>query len=88
MVLLIAGLGLGRALPSTPGYVGIYQFVAVSVLVQFGIAPTDAIADILLVQVLSYVTIGFWRALGFRRYRRAKNNKTMVSAVGIEPTTY
>ena len=26
--LLNAGLGLGSALPSTPGYVGIYQFVA------------------------------------------------------------
>jgi glycosyltransferase 2 family protein len=30
--LLIAGLGLGSALRSTPGYVGIYQFVAVKIL--------------------------------------------------------
>ena len=34
--LLIAALGLGSALPSTPGYVGIYQFVAVTVLTPFG----------------------------------------------------
>ncbi len=34
-------LGLGSALPSTPGYVGIYQFVAVTVLTPFGsAAPT------------------------------------------------
>jgi len=26
-LLLIAAMGLGSALPSTPGYVGIYQFV-------------------------------------------------------------
>ena len=28
-LLLLTALGLGSALPSTPGYVGIYQFVAV-----------------------------------------------------------
>ena len=28
---LLAGLGLGSALPSPPGFVGIYQFVAVTV---------------------------------------------------------
>ena len=48
--LLIAGLGLGSALPSTPGYVGIYQFVAVSVLTLFGIDRSDAVAFILLFQ--------------------------------------
>ena len=38
-LLLITGLGLGSALPSTPGYVGIYQFVTVSVLTPFGVPP-------------------------------------------------
>ena len=50
--LLIAGLGLGSALPSTPGYVGIYQFVAVTVLTPFGFSRTDAIAYILVAQAL------------------------------------
>jgi len=68
--LLIAGLGLGSALPSTPGYVGIYQFVAVSVLAPFGFTRTDAIAYILLVQALSYIVTGCWGALGFWQYRR------------------
>ena len=62
--LLIAGLGLGSALPSTPGYVGIYQFVAVTVLEPFGFSRTDAIAYILVAQALRYVVIGFWGALG------------------------
>jgi uncharacterized protein (TIRG00374 family) len=70
--LLIAGLGLGSALPSTPGYVGIYQFVAVSVLTPFGFSRNDAIAYILVAQALGYVVIGVWGALGLLRYRRSR----------------
>ena len=68
--LLIAGLGLGSALPSTPGYVGIYQFVAVSILTPFGLSKTDAIAYILLLQALSYICILFWGLIGFAWSRR------------------
>jgi glycosyltransferase 2 family protein len=70
--LLIAGLGLGSALPSTPGYVGIYQFVAVTVLTPFGFSRTDAIAYILVAQALMYVVIGFWGSIGLLRYRRTR----------------
>ena len=70
--LLIAGLGLGSALPSTPGYVGIYQFVAVTVLTPFGFSRTDAIAYILVAQALLYVVVGVWGSLGLLRYRRAR----------------
>jgi uncharacterized membrane protein YbhN (UPF0104 family) len=68
--LLIASLGLGSALPSTPGYVGIYQFVAVSVLGPFGFSRTDAIAYILVAQAIGYVVIGIWGSIGILRYRR------------------
>jgi uncharacterized protein (TIRG00374 family) len=74
--LLLASLGLGSALPSTPGYVGIFQFVAVTVLVPFGFSRTDAIAYILVAQALGYVVIGFWGALGLMRYRRARQPPT------------
>jgi uncharacterized protein (TIRG00374 family) len=70
--LLIASLGLASALPSTPGYVGIYQFVAVTVLVPFGFSRTNAIAYILVAQALMYVVIGIWGSLGLWRYRRAR----------------
>jgi uncharacterized protein (TIRG00374 family) len=70
--LLIASLGLGSALPSTPGYVGIYQFVAVTVLTPFGFSRTDAIAYILVAQALNYVVILCWGSLGLWRYRRAR----------------
>jgi uncharacterized protein (TIRG00374 family) len=68
--LLIAALGLGSALPSTPGYVGIYQIVAVTVLPPFGLSRTDAIAYIIVAQALAYVVIGFWGAIGLLQYRR------------------
>jgi uncharacterized protein (TIRG00374 family) len=56
-LLLLTGLGLGSALPSTPGYVGIYQFVAVTVLSAFGIGRDAAVAYILVYQALAYVAI-------------------------------
>jgi uncharacterized protein (TIRG00374 family) len=68
--LLVAGLGLGSALPSTPGYVGIYQFVAVSVLTPFGLSRTGAIAYILLFQAMIYVVISLWGVIGLGQQRR------------------
>ncbi|MGH9409774.1 MAG: lysylphosphatidylglycerol synthase transmembrane domain-containing protein [Vicinamibacterales bacterium] len=67
--LLMAGLGLGSALPSTPGYIGVYQFAAVTVLTPFGFSRTSAITYILVAQVMMYLVIGFWGALGLARYR-------------------
>jgi glycosyltransferase 2 family protein len=67
--LLIAGLSVGSALPSTPGYIGIYQFVAVSVLTPFGFSRAEAIAFILVTQALGYVVIGFWGSIGLLQNR-------------------
>jgi glycosyltransferase 2 family protein len=71
-LLLTTGLALGSALPSTPGYVGIYQFVAVSILTPFGFSKTEAIAYILLFQALQYAIITFWGAWGLIRSRSTK----------------
>jgi uncharacterized protein (TIRG00374 family) len=71
-LLLIAGLGLGSALPSTPGYVGVWQFVAVNVLMPFGVSRTDAIAYILFYQALLYVVVGFWGIFAFAGRRRSE----------------
>jgi glycosyltransferase 2 family protein len=68
--LLMAGLGLGSALPSTPGYVGIYQFVTVSVMTPFGFSQADAIAYILVSQALMSVVIGVLGAVGLVRRRK------------------
>ncbi len=61
--LLNVALGLGSALPSTPGYVGIYQFVAVTVLTPFGMSRTDVVAYTLLTQALFYPVTAFWGGL-------------------------
>jgi uncharacterized membrane protein YbhN (UPF0104 family) len=70
--LLITGVGLGSALPATPGYVGMYQFVAVSVLTQFGFRKEDAIAYSFLAQFVQYVMITFWGLIGLARQRGSK----------------
>jgi glycosyltransferase 2 family protein len=72
--LLLASLGLSSALPSAPGYVGIFQFVAVTVLVPFGLTRSDAIAYILIAQALNYVIIGIWGSIAIARYRRARRS--------------
>jgi uncharacterized membrane protein YbhN (UPF0104 family) len=70
-MLLLTGLGLGSALPSTPGYVGIYQFVAVTVLAPFGIAKDQALAYILVAQALNYVAVVALGLPGLYRLRGA-----------------
>jgi uncharacterized protein (TIRG00374 family) len=71
-LLLLTGLGLGSALPSTPGYVGIYQFVAVTVLVPFGIGRDEALAYILVAQALASVVILAFGLPGLYKLQGAK----------------
>jgi uncharacterized protein (TIRG00374 family) len=71
-LLLLTGLGLGSALPSTPGYVGIYQFVAVTVLTPFGIGRNEALAYILVSQVLGSLIVLAFGLPGL--YRLKKTN--------------
>ena len=66
-VMLIAGLGLSSAIPSTPGYVGVYQFVAVAVLVPFGFPRSSVLAYIIAAQAFGYVVITVWGLLGLWR---------------------
>jgi uncharacterized protein (TIRG00374 family) len=79
--LLLASLGLSSALPSTPGYVGIFQFVAVTVLVPFGLSRTDAIAYILTGQALNYVIIGVFGAIAIARYRALRRQQSSPGIV-------
>jgi len=57
---LLAGLGLSSAIPSTPGYVGVYQFVAVVILEPFGISRADALAFILFIQIINLLALLAW----------------------------
>lgn len=57
---LLAGLGLSSAIPSTPGYVGIYQFVAVAILEPFGASNSEALAFILFMQIINLLVLTLW----------------------------
>jgi glycosyltransferase 2 family protein len=69
LLLLIAALGLASAIPSTPGYIGVYQFVAVSVLAPFGISQHNALAYIFLFQGVTSGCVLVWGLLGLWRLR-------------------
>jgi hypothetical protein len=78
-MLLLTGMGLGSALPSTPGYVGIYQFVAVTVLTPFGISRDAALAYILVAQASAYVVtlaLGLPSLYWIRASRRCTSSKS------------
>ena len=66
-LLLLAALGLSSAVPSTPGYVGIYQFVAVTVLAPFGFSRNEALVYIIAFQAVSYSVVIVWGAAGLWR---------------------
>ncbi len=70
-LLLLAGMGLGSALPATPGYVGIYQFAAVTILPPFGIDRNAALAYIVVVQALGYLVVLVLGLTGLYRIRTA-----------------
>jgi len=61
--LLIAALGLSSAAPSTPGYIGIYQFVSTTVLMPLGFTRSHALALVVLYQGVLYCLILFWGAI-------------------------
>jgi hypothetical protein len=63
-LILLSALGLASAAPSTPGYLGIYQFVAVSVLEPFGLSRSEALVFIVLFQAVVYVVIMVGGGLG------------------------
>lgn len=66
-LLLLAALGLASAAPSTPGYVGVFQFVAVTVLVPFGFTHSHALAYIISYQAIIYVVVLVWGPIGLWR---------------------
>jgi uncharacterized protein (TIRG00374 family) len=59
-LLLMVALGLASALPSTPGYIGIYQFVATTILPVFGMTKSEALTFIIFYQGLGILVYLFW----------------------------
>ena len=71
-LILLSALGLSSAIPSTPGYIGVYQFVAVAVLTPFGFSRANALAYILISQILNYLLVSLWGLTGMWRLNKEK----------------
>lgn len=69
---LLAAMGLSSAIPSTPGYVGVYQFAAVLALEPFGFSNADAVALILFAQISNFLVILFWGLIAMERFTKGK----------------
>jgi glycosyltransferase 2 family protein len=50
-----AAINLGVAIPSSPGFVGTYQWLAIESLSLFDVAPADALAFAIIMQAVWYV---------------------------------
>jgi uncharacterized protein (TIRG00374 family) len=59
-LLTLAAMGLSSAIPSTPGYIGIYQFVATTLLPVFGVTRTAALSYILVLQATIVAAVVLW----------------------------
>jgi hypothetical protein len=81
--LLITGLALGSVLPSTPGYVGIYQVVAIKVMMPFHYSKDDAIAYILFFQALQFANYAFWGMLALTRNKGLMANSETLSTTSL-----
>jgi uncharacterized protein (TIRG00374 family) len=77
-LLLNAALGLGSALPSTPGYVGIYQFVTILVLTPFGVSKSSALAFTLIAQACTYIVVIFWGTIALLHFHRGRSGAPLA----------
>ena len=65
----IGSLGLSSAIPSAPGYVGMYQFVAVSILPLYGASKAVALTFSVVTHALTFVIVIAFGLAGLLRLR-------------------
>ncbi len=82
-LLLVAALGLASAAPSTPGYVGIYQFVAVTVLAPFGYSRSVSLVFILAFQAVLYAGVIVWGSVGL--WRLSAMRRAVTASITAQP---
>lgn len=68
-LLTLICLAVVSALPSTPGYLGVYQVAAMAALHEFGLARSEALAYGTLLQVCNF---GLFLAVGLWAYLKAR----------------
>lgn len=85
-LLLLAALGLSSAAPSTPGYVGIYQFVTVAVLTPFGYTQNEALVFIVAFQMVSYLLVTIFGSVGLLKLNTGKWQMSELTKLGSDQT--
>jgi glycosyltransferase 2 family protein len=83
-LLLLTALGLAATVPSTPGVVGIYQFVAVTVLALFGLSQAQALVYIIGFQLVVYFTTTVWGLLGLWRLNASVRSLIQAPVLTVE----
>lgn len=86
-LILLVGLGLSSAAPSTPGYVGVYQFVAVTVLMPLGFTRNAALAFIVTFQGVTYATVIVFGLLGLWRLHRMPDARPIAQPERLAPSS-
>lgn len=66
-ILFLFALGLSSALPSTPGYLGLYQITAVTILPVFGFTRSQALTYIFIIQFINMIGVLIWGIWGLFR---------------------
>jgi uncharacterized membrane protein YbhN (UPF0104 family) len=86
-MVVLAALGLSSAMPSTPGYVGVFQFVAVTVLKPFGIGREAAVAWIILYQAVGYLVQCGMGLIGMFYFSQGREDGPVEPARTNEPSS-
>jgi len=66
-LVLLSALGASSAIPLTPGQIGVYQWVASSVLGSYGVAPEPAVMIAIGLQAMNYLVLLAWGTAGVFR---------------------
>jgi uncharacterized protein (TIRG00374 family) len=63
-LVLLSALGASSAVPLTPGQIGVFQWVASSVLGSYGVAPEPAVLIAIGLQAMNYLVLLAWGTAG------------------------
>lgn len=63
-LVLLGALGASSTVPITPGQIGVFQWVASSVLGSYGVAPEPAVLTAIALQAVNYLVLLAWGTIG------------------------
>ncbi|MFQ5823658.1 MAG: lysylphosphatidylglycerol synthase transmembrane domain-containing protein [bacterium] len=90
-VITVATIGLGMTIPSTPGFVGTYEFFCVSILTIFSIDKSLALACAIISHGLQYIVIisvgllcYFWENIQLNKISLIRTKKMLIKSYNLD----